>query len=368
MPPETKLPRPAGHVNLSYSPMSPFNWGIVAPQFHVFVYPDVRVALQALLQSATRLHAERLANGTARLFSDHIFYRGQSNIAHRLLPSRLRGTEPPAPPPQRFRVDAPPTIMFNGVELPARSFGAPPGQDPREHLGDWYEDLNPTREIEDSLAALSEVELKKRDAAEAADIARASQLPAVARLGDFQRQAAVRHYSHAPSPILDITTNPEVAAFFATGGGAKEPPVPGQLGMLWAIDLNFLAGIFKFEITSIPDGLRIRMRETREDWGDNKKMFEEQGIMPTCLELTSVALPFKRPLAQHARFLCLTGENGEPLPLKTEMTWWSIIERRAYMCAFVQDGKTYEAADHNITEAALLPQDDELAKTLAGPP
>jgi hypothetical protein len=347
MPPYTKLPRPAGHINIPYSPMSPANWGIVAAQFHVFVYPDVRVALQALLQSAITLHAQRLEAGAASLFSDYIYYRGQTEITHRLLPTRLRGPRRELQPRERWGVP-----------------GGPPDKDPRDHFGDWYEDIEPMREIEESVAELSADELKRRDESEAADVLRASKLSSIARLGDFQKRAAVRHYSHAPSSILDLTTNPEVAAFFATGGGAK-PPMPGQIGMLWAIDLNFLAGIFKFEIISIPDGIKIRMRETRDDWGDNKKMFEDQGILPACLEMTSVALPFGRPLAQHARFLSLTGENGEPLPLATEMTWWSIIERRAYMCAFIQDGKTYEQSSHNITEASLLPKDDELATTLA---
>ena len=53
------------------------------------------------------------------------------------------------------------------------------------------------------------------------------------------------------------------------------------------------------------------------------------------LELTSVELPFQRPQAQHARFFLLAEENGAPLPAKTEFTWWSIIERRAYGCAFI---------------------------------
>jgi len=56
------------------------------------------------------------------------------------------------------------------------------------------------------------------------------------------------------------------------------------------------------------------------------------------LQLALVELPFPRPQAQHARFFSLAEENGAPLPPKTELTWWSIIERRAYGCAFIQDG------------------------------
>lgn len=346
MPPQTKLPRPAGHVQISYDPMSPGNWGIVPANLHTFVYPNVKIALKALLQAATTIQAQRLEADTASLFSDHIYFRGQKDVAHRLLPTRLRGQHLELVPRGRRPIPA-----------------GPPGNDPREQYGDWYEYLEPMRSIEDSIAELSEEGLQQRDKLEAADIIRAAKIPAIAGLDDFLKRAAVRHYSGAPSGILDISTNPEVAAFFATGGGSKAP-TPGQLGMLWAIDLNFLAGLFSFEISSIPDGVRIRLREARNNWGDNKKMFEDQGILPACLELTSVALPFQRPLAQHARFFSLTGENGEPLPLKTEMTWWSIIERRAYMCAFVQDGNVYENSAHNITQAALLPDNEPLAIAL----
>jgi hypothetical protein len=135
--------------------------------------------------------------------------------------------------------------------------------------------------------------------------------------------------------------------------------------MLWAIDLNFLADLFSFEIEGIPSGLRIRLLETRENWGDNKQMFEDQGILPTCLEVTSVALPFRRPVAQNARFFSLSGEKSVDLSPRTELTWWSIIERRAYACAFIQDGTVYENSKHNITADVFLPADEDLARALA---
>jgi len=67
----------------------------------------------------------------------------------------------------------------------------------------------------------------------------------------------------------------------------------------------------------------------------------------------------------YARFLALTGEDESSLPPKTEFTWWSIIERRAYACAFIQDGHTYENPNHNITAAALWPDTEPLASALA---
>jgi hypothetical protein len=53
------------------------------------------------------------------------------------------------------------------------------------------------------------------------------------------------------------------------------------------------------------------------------------------------------------------------LPAKTELTWWSIIERRAYGCAFIQDGRVYENPNHNITVDSLLPATEPLVKALA---
>jgi hypothetical protein len=124
-----------------------------------------------------------------------------------------------------------------------------------------------------------------------------------------------------------------------------------------------LARLFSFKIVDIPNGSKITLREERDKWGDNKQIFEDSGIQPTCLELTFVALSFRRPLAQRARFFSLSAEPEGPLsPLLTELTWWSIIERSAIVsCAFIQDGHTYENPMHNITEAALLPNDEQLA-------
>jgi hypothetical protein len=365
MPPYTELPRPEGHIYFPYSPMSPPNWDIVASTIHVFVYRDVKLALQAMLQATTTIQAQRLEAGTASLFSDHLYFRGQSEVTQRLLPTRLRGPRKQPIPRERFSVDNPPKITWGGQEFPSRGFSGPPGLDPKDHFGDWYEEVEEMRVVEDSAAELQEG-LSQCDAFERAAITRAAKISEVARLDDFQKRAAVRHYSGAPSALLDLSTNPEVAAFFATGGGAAQPPPAGQIGMLWAIDLNVLARLFSLEIAGVPNGLRITAREERHKWGDNKQMFEASGIQPTCLELTFVALPFRRPLAQNARFFSLRGNDDAPLPpLLTELTWWSIIERGACACAFLQDGQTYENASHNITRAALLPNDEELAIALA---
>lgn len=358
-----KMPRPEGHIQFSYSPMSPPQWGIVPNNEHTFVYPNIRVALQALLQGANAMQAKLLESGVPEFLSDHLYFRGQSEITHRLLPSRLRGSRRETTARQRFRVDDPPKIVFNGVEFPSRAFNAPPGEDPRDHFGDWYEEVKPMRTVEASLAEVPDDELLSRDERASIAIQRASQISAVERLTDFQKRATVKHYSGVESALLDVSTDPEVAAFFATG--AANPPPVGQIGMLWCLDLNLFTDVFSFEVSSEPGGLKIRMVEKRSDWGDNKRFFEEHGVLPVRPEIFAVELPFRRPQAQKARFIELTGENGSPLPPFTELTWWSIIERRAYTCAFIQDGNTYEKPSHNLTRAALLPTDEELAIALA---
>lgn len=363
MPPYTTMPRPEGHIYFSYNPMSPPNWGIAPFEIHVFVYSNVRVALQALLQGATTLQAQRLERGSAELLNDHLLFRGHSEITQRLLPTRLRGLGHQSTVRQRFSIAAPPTVTFNGIEFPSAAFDSN-GDDPRNHWGNWYERVEPMRSIEDSMAEVPDNELQRRDALERVAVDHASRVPDLASLDEFRKRAAVRHYCSAPSPLLDVSTNPEVAAFFATGGASKSPPA-GSIGMLWAIDLNFLADLFLLKTTSIPGGEKMTMTEQRDTWGDNKQMFETYGVLPTCLEVASVQLPFQRPQAQHARFLSLAGEKGGALPPKTEFTWWSIIERRAYACGFIHDGRSYQNSDHNITASALWPDSEPLAIALA---
>jgi hypothetical protein len=220
------------------------------------------------------------------------------------------------------------------------------------------------RTIEESIAEVSEEDIYHRDALERAALERASRLPEVAALGVFQRRAAVRHYSGVLSPLLDVSTNPEVAAFFATGG-ASHLPTPGTIGMIWAIDLNLLEDLFSLKRISIPGGEQINMTQQRDTWGVNKRLFEEYCVLSTGLELALVELPFPRPQAQHARFFSLAQESGAPLSPKTELTWWSIIERRAYGCAFVQDGGIYENPNHNITADSLLPATESLVRAVA---
>jgi hypothetical protein len=342
--------------------MSPPNWGIVPFSIEISVYPDVRVALKALMQATTTIQAQRLEEGTANLLTNHLLFRGHSDVTQRVLPTRLRGPRRSPAARQRHSVMDPPKVRFNGIELPSSAFDAG-GNDPRDHWGDWFEKLR-MPSIDDSLADVREDELQHRDAHERDEIKRASRIPEVAQLDDFRKRAAVRHYSRVVSSLLDVSTHPEVAAFFATGGASK-PPASGGIGVLWAIDVNFLAELFSVKTTTIPGGERTTLIEERDSWGDNKKMFEEFGVLPTRLEFDSVQLPFQRPQAQHARFLSLAGENGQALPGKTEFTWWSIVERRSCACAFVHDGRTYENPDHNITASALWPEHEPIATALA---
>jgi hypothetical protein len=362
MPPYTTLPRPEGHIYFSYSPISPPNWGIAPFETHLFAYSNIRVALQVLLEVVTTIQAQRLERGSAELFTGDLLFRGNSDVTQRLLPTRLRGPWRQPAPRERFSVTAPPMVKVHGVDFPCVAFD-PGGENARAYWGDWFEPVEPARTIENSMAEVSQEDLDRRDALERAAVERASQLPEVAALDPFQKRAVVRHYSRVLSPLLDVSTSPEVAAFFATGGASKAP-TPGTIGMLWAIDLNFFQDLFSLKRTSIPGGEKTNMTERRDKWGVNKRLFEEYDVLPTRLELASVELPFQRPQAQHARFFSLAEENGATLPAKTEFTWWSIIERRAYGCAFIQNGHTYENPNHNITAASLWPVNEPLVKAL----
>ena len=347
MPTYTELPRPKGHIRYSYSLMSPMNFGIVPAEFHVFVYENVHVALQALTQAAYTIHVQNIEKGSAKLFSEHLLFRGQTDVAHRLLPTRLRRAGKRSQARQRYTIEA-----------------GPAGADPREHWGDWFEEIKPRRSADDLLALLGDDELRGLDEQEQNAIKRARAIPEIANLDLFRQRAAVRHYSKVPSALLDVSTRPEVAAFFATGAGSSAP-TPGSIGMLWAIDLNFLTGLFTVKTESTPGGEKVVLNAAPERWGDNKKMFEDQGVPPTRMEIMDVGLPFRRPQAQHGRFVALLGQDGAPLPAKTELIWWSIIERRAYVTAFIQDGKCYENFARNITADALLPNDEPLVRALA---
>ena len=355
MRPSTALPGPEGHIYFSYSPTSPPNWGIASSDIHIFVYPNIRVALEVLLEVANAVQAQQSHRG-AGFLTGHLLFRGNSDVTQRLLPTHLRGPWSQPPPRERFSVADPPMVMVHGVNLPSVSFD-PGGADARLYWGDWFERVEPIRTIEDSMAEVSQEDIHRRDTIERAAVERASQLPEIASLGPFQRRAAVRHYGCVLSPLLDVSTNPEVAAFFATGG-ASRAPAAGTIGMIWAIDLSLFQDLFSLKKTSIPGGQQINMTQQRDTWGVNKRLFEDYGVLPTCLELALVELPFPRPRAQHACFFSLAEENGAPLPQKTELTWWSIIERRAYGCAFIQDGRIYQNPNYNITADSLWPVND----------
>jgi hypothetical protein len=148
----------------------------------------------------------------------------------------------------------------------------------------------------------------------------------------------------------------EVAAFFATGAGN---PVPaGQLGMLWAMDVNFLKQFFSMNVETLPEGWIITLNDRRDEWGDNKAILDEFGLLPGRFKIHAVELDLPRPRAQKGRFLSLEDEEGKPLPLVSEILWWSILERWLAPIGFIQDGSIYENKSRGITKDLLLPASD----------
>jgi hypothetical protein len=208
MEPSAALPRPEGHIYFSYSSISPPNWGIVPFDVHVFVYSNIRVALEVLLQIATSIQAQRLEARSGELFTGQLLFRGNSEVTQRLLPTRLRGPWRQPGPRERFSVAAPPMVRIHGVDLPSVAFDLG-GENARAYWDDWFERVEPMRTIENSVAEVSQEELDRRDVLERATVERASQLPEVAALDPFQRRAVVRHYSLVSSPLLDVSTSPD---------------------------------------------------------------------------------------------------------------------------------------------------------------
>src|SRR5262249_27966873 len=148
--------------------------------------------------AATTLQAQRLEQGTAELFSEHIFFRGQSDVAARLLPTKLRGPWQQPKARERISIADTPMIEFNGVKLPSVVLE---GGD-SDHWGSWYETDDEFRSIEDSMSLVNVEELARRDALEANAIASASRVPEIGALDQFRQRAAVRHYSGVFSPLL----------------------------------------------------------------------------------------------------------------------------------------------------------------------
>jgi hypothetical protein len=167
MPPNATVPLPEGHIYFSYSPTSPPTWGIASYDIHVFVYPNIGVALEVLLEVAGAIKAQRSDRGTGDLLTGHLLFRGNSDVTQRLLPTHLRGPWSQPPPRERFSVADPPMVKIHGVNLPSVSFD-PGGADARLYWGDWFERVEPMRTIEDSMADVSQEDIHRRDTLERA--------------------------------------------------------------------------------------------------------------------------------------------------------------------------------------------------------
>lgn len=339
-------PQPEGAVYFSYNPMSPPLYDLVPFNVHVYVYRDVTVAMRAMQYWVERIWAKQAAQDTQRLaglpFQERLFFRGQPEITQRLLPTRLRGPKAGAARRQRFSYDTP---AEHRAEI-------------RRREGDWIEQDEEFRSMEDLLEHLSAEEMDRRVRDEQDAVRRAgTRLPVPAAWDDLMQRAAVRHYAGAPSSLLDVTIDLEIAAFFATGGGSA-PASPGQYGTLWAIDLYALARLLSVAVGKTPGGWKVSLAEQREQWGVNKEILEKLHLPAVKLSLFDVDLPLPRPTAQKARFITLEGGDGNPLSTDVELIWWSLLERWAYPTAFIHGGAIYENPGKKVTGSALLPEDD----------
>lgn len=350
--PDRNRPRPAGHVQFSYSPVSPMQYSLVPLGVDVLVYPRVELALEALSYWVEKIWAKRASSGRSAAPPFPIFFRGQSDIGARLLPTLLRGQGPAPPQPERPR--------YATVD-PA----APDADKIYEQYGEWFE-TEQVHSADELMVRITAQWLFDCGRREQAALTRAVQFPEVAALDPFQQRATVRHYAEIPSLILDVTKDPKVAALFATGGWA--PPdrtIPvGLLGMIWGIDLNPLSDLFHTRIEDGPTGKRFIL-EKPKDWGINKEMFADQQIPTAQLVFSDIELPFARPKAQKGMFLTIADIQGRPLPIIAELHWWSMIERWAYPTGFIHDGRVYEDPEGGVTRRSIDPPDDPL-RVLSG--
>lgn len=338
-------PRPVGTVWVNYNPLQPVFWDLAPHNVHTYVYPDVKTAMSATRYWTNRIVAQRPANvsETLRDLETTLFFRGQPEFTYRLLPTRLRGAKRTMPTRQRFSIPSD-TSTADAEKI-------------QSVYGTWGERDPEIRSVDSILQSIRPDELddfarREHDATQTA----VARFPAIAALDGFGRRAAVRHYAGIPSGLMDFSSDIEVSAFFATGGG--KPPARNTLGILWVLDLGMLFRFFEISIRSIAGGYEILLEDTRAKWGDNKKIFEDQNIPRLNARLTYVELPLPRPTAQKALFLELRSQDGKPLPPRDELIWWSLFERWAYPNAFEQSGTCYEHAAAGISSAHLLPAND----------
>lgn len=326
-----------GTIFVHYHPMSPPQWGMAPMLPNYSVYRNVFDALAAFKRF-------RLKDQRARDEPFPIFYRGQTDSRARLLPTRLRAAALTSTLEPKYGILDP--------TLPKQA-----RDEIRKVQGEWARDERPMRSAEEHAQLLSEERVRWFDEAERSATEEATRRsPSVAALDPFRRRAAVRHYTELASGLLDITEDPDVAAYFASAGAKAS----GEecYGAIWAIDLNNLARFFNVERSEIPGGEKFTFTDRVAKWGDNRTWFEERGLVPVTFEIRNVTLPLARPTAQKGRFLNISAGDGSPLPLLAEVTWWSLIERWSYMAAFVQTGVTYENST-GVTERELFPLDAE---------
>jgi hypothetical protein len=65
-------------------------------------------------------------------------------------------------------------VKIHGANLPSVSFD-PGGADARLYWGNWFECVEPTRTVEDSMAEVSQEDIHRRDALERAAVERTPQ-------------------------------------------------------------------------------------------------------------------------------------------------------------------------------------------------
>ncbi|HEX9902821.1 MAG TPA: FRG domain-containing protein [Acidobacteriota bacterium] len=256
-----------------------------------------------------------------------LFYRGQSNIRYSLMPSMLRGLKSKR--------------KFASHRLMAR-------ESRQQQIVNWI--FRTTAHIEEVL-------------------------PDANSLDKAQRLAVARHYG-APSYMIDFTTDPEIAAFFAT----REVSNRQQMGVIYVLNLVELfslsgsTGLMCHENVksgwALPYGYQkfifLSPREGGPPQWSTAFVYFNAGLQ---LSLKCITVPqCHRVEAQKAVFFEIStiGRHfaHDVYAMALGKTW---IFMRFFLChklCFFQSAGAYSNLDRGICEATLIPSHDPIEKAL----
>ena len=295
----------------------------------VAIQQDTESRLAPLRQMIPGTSAEQNATYVDKLANPTIFFRGQDNLNHRIVPTRFRLT---------------------GVADPAASIA--------ERI----------RVEEERAAAI------RRHCAATSD----------ADLTELQSRAVARHFG-APSTLVDLTFDPAVAAAFAQPRfSERESRAGAPLGLIYAIDMGQLQDMFGMMAWAIgADGAReIHLVNVMRQWAlpylshnaDSSKLErqvlavdvppvlrEEHARLRTC-----VVPGVSRIEAQRGLFLELA--LADPSDTVTPLLFWTLLDFLARKWCFRRADVPYAVREADGQHRDLFHEKDGGLEAVSGDP